>query len=998
MVDEPTEEDRLGFVRSYGVEPVDVNTDLTFKDAATAVAEMTPIIGDAMAAKEVYDELQKEDPNYGLIAALGGAALIGAIPGIGDAAAAGIRKAVDVAKRVEVDPDAVGMLGGNIRIKPKAQEGTPTVEAAGLTDEAIDKWRKENATPEDFRKSLKGRNEELQEAAAGVEEGRVFTSTYRKLADDLRPIRKVNEVPKPATFVEAVSALNAGKRKKPMIGLNASIPDGDEVTARLDIDAYTDYDVWVPTLTHSKLKTVYKPSVILEDVTFIKPEGREPKKALGVAKGGAKAPFAVMTGKYVEASDDEAYRLAKDVFDNDDVTQVGYDPTRRGFFYDRETGEAVVQADTVIQVGHLVLARNAKKMDAEAFPFNEGGMAMEKQMEMNFSLGGIPDNTIGQDPVSGNDIPLGSTAENVRDDIPANLSEGEIVVPADVVNFHGVKLFEDLRAEAKVGYAQMAEDGRIGGSPLPTTTPNMADIDIELTLEDLEASEDMGEEEDNTVEMARGGMNFERGRGNMYSSYSAPKAPTRDRSMSAVVSRAQANRDKPKNRFESIKQQFENLFRDDDRRPTLTKKPPKSDDVRPSIAQQINFGGDYKDKEEPKPAPKKKKNPVKGAGGVRQAYTGDTEPMNVRYYDKGFFERLKENLGFDDGGLIGGEDQFNQGPFVETGTGTGLVEMREYMNDAGHRIFITFIDGVPQTEIPEGYYPVGGTGSTVVMNPADIPSNNVSGGSSGGGSGTYMPTPDGVNYRELTAEELSDMVKGQSDLKGDVITAGLGMLHPVMGLAVKFALWNQTRQVKKEIERRIVSDETTEVDKMRYQNLLELANREEPTLLDRILGRTFEKTVEQIPKPVEPDVDYSDPTLAPDQGIEAPYTPDDQTESQVTTPGVDEAESRSTFSPEIQQKIEDASATAAVKAFGTPKQKAARQRVENALAESNQRVGQDNNPNRNDDDRPTYTPAPSYTRPANDPYAEPGRPTTRRTGGGGRNKGGLAKKKTKKSK
>ena len=57
MVDEPTEEERLDFVRSYGVEPVDVNTDLTFKDAAKTVAEMTPIIGDAMAAKEVYDEL-----------------------------------------------------------------------------------------------------------------------------------------------------------------------------------------------------------------------------------------------------------------------------------------------------------------------------------------------------------------------------------------------------------------------------------------------------------------------------------------------------------------------------------------------------------------------------------------------------------------------------------------------------------------------------------------------------------------------------------------------------------------------------------------------------------------------------------------------------------------------------------------------------------------------------------------------------------------------------
>ena len=107
-------------------------------------------------------------------------------------------------------------------------------------------------------------------------------------------------------------------------------------------------------------------------------------------------------------------------------------------------------------------------------------MAVEKQMEMD--LGEVPDNTIGVDPVSGNEIPLGSTAENVRDDIPANLSEGEIVIAADVVNFHGVKLFEDLRKEAKMGYAQMAEDGRIGGEPIMDN-----EIDIEFTIEDLEA-------------------------------------------------------------------------------------------------------------------------------------------------------------------------------------------------------------------------------------------------------------------------------------------------------------------------------------------------------------------------------------------------------------------------------------------------------------------------------------------------------------------------------
>ena len=70
------------------------------------------------------------------------------------------------------------------------------------------------------------------------------------------------------------------------------------------------------------------------------------------------------------------------------------------------------------------------------------------------------------DPVSGNEVPLGSTPEEVRDDIPAQLSEGEYVVPADVVKFFGVKFFEDIRAEAKQGFQNMEANGRIGGEPV----------------------------------------------------------------------------------------------------------------------------------------------------------------------------------------------------------------------------------------------------------------------------------------------------------------------------------------------------------------------------------------------------------------------------------------------------------------------------------------------------------------------------------------------------
>ena len=62
-------------------------------------------------------------------------------------------------------------------------------------------------------------------------------------------------------------------------------------------------------------------------------------------------------------------------------------------------------------------------------------------------------------------------------------------------------------------------------------------------------------------------------------------------------------------------------------------------------------------------------------------------------------------LFMDEGGLVNPEPFYSQkGGFDLSSTNTVVVE---YMNDEGHRIFITFVDGVPQMEIPEGYYPAG---------------------------------------------------------------------------------------------------------------------------------------------------------------------------------------------------------------------------------------------------------------------------------------------------
>ena len=114
--------------------------------------------------------------------------------------------------------------------------------------------------------------------------------------------------------------------------------------------------------------------------------------------------------------------------------------------------------------------------------FAEGGSVnnMARQMKM-FEEGGIADDGMSRDPISGNNIPSGSLAEEVRDDIPAQLSEGEYVVPADVVRYFGVRVFEDMRMEAKMGLQKMEQDGRIGGEPIntPAVRSNTDDLSPE---------------------------------------------------------------------------------------------------------------------------------------------------------------------------------------------------------------------------------------------------------------------------------------------------------------------------------------------------------------------------------------------------------------------------------------------------------------------------------------------------------------------------------------
>ena len=126
-----------------------------------------------------------------------------------------------------------------------------------------------------------------------------------------------------------------------------------------------------------------------------------------------------------------------------------------------------------------------KELDTSGVPnMNKGGMPMERQMNM-FDEGGLFDEGGTVDEQSGNDVPPGSLKEEVRDDIPAQLSEGEFVFPADVVRYWGLEKLMEMRQEAKAGLARMDAMGQMGNSE-EATIPD----DLPFTLDDLDMDDD----------------------------------------------------------------------------------------------------------------------------------------------------------------------------------------------------------------------------------------------------------------------------------------------------------------------------------------------------------------------------------------------------------------------------------------------------------------------------------------------------------------------------
>ena len=121
--------------------------------------------------------------------------------------------------------------------------------------------------------------------------------------------------------------------------------------------------------------------------------------------------------------------------------------------------------------------------------FNEGGLNQE---------GGMVDE------VSGNEVPMGSTREEVRDDIPAQVSEGEFIFPADVVRFIGLNQLMQMRQDAKMGLKKMDAMGQMGNSDEATMPDDMPFGIADLVVID-------GPDEEEPQKKYKGGLSFANG-------------------------------------------------------------------------------------------------------------------------------------------------------------------------------------------------------------------------------------------------------------------------------------------------------------------------------------------------------------------------------------------------------------------------------------------------------------------------------------------------------
>jgi len=223
----------------------------------------------------------------------------------------------------------------------------------------------------DLGKLPPGRSRELAVAAKQLQQGKLTREQFEEMVNKYAPIAPVPAPRQPASNEAMRNALATNQKDK----LNPEIADGTPVGLRMDINALRKGASVVSIHQGSNTSKVgqvigYGSVAAATDVKF---SNRNQQALLKIATGEGKLPAQTMEGKYKNISPEEAYKRVTELLNDPEWIQVGVDPTRHGYFYDRANAMPVKSADELIQVGNFVLAKNAQYDSKENYLYEKIG-------------------------------------------------------------------------------------------------------------------------------------------------------------------------------------------------------------------------------------------------------------------------------------------------------------------------------------------------------------------------------------------------------------------------------------------------------------------------------------------------------------------------------------------------------------------------------------------------------------------------------------------------
>jgi hypothetical protein len=257
----------------------------------------------------------------------------------------GKKKIQATARKKQLTTDKDAMPGAEAALK-----------ALGETEAQREAWKKKNKVNQKQK-----RNPIVQQAVKDYYNEEITQEEYLDIVAKNQPIKPFKEVPELPSLSDITNSLKSNQLEYGVIGLTKNLKDGEKVATRLDIPAYENYDTWVVSI-HDGVKEgksiAYGQTAVLKNVDF----KTFPKRGLQIAMGDDKTTIARMFGEWFNEDPESVHARAKELMNDPTWTQVGMNPFRYSWFYDKADGMPLASADEVIQVGALVLAKNAKKV------------------------------------------------------------------------------------------------------------------------------------------------------------------------------------------------------------------------------------------------------------------------------------------------------------------------------------------------------------------------------------------------------------------------------------------------------------------------------------------------------------------------------------------------------------------------------------------------------------------------------------------------------------